>query len=488
MLAAVDFVRAPRSKDKRRGSNDAYARIQYLLPVPGGRQLAFNDIRGILYLTDMQGSAPKVFLDLRRQKVGLTTTKPEESGFMGFAFHPEFATPDKPGYGKLYTAFTAARGGTAPDYDHSDDVLNNVVREWTVKDPQSDAFAGTSREVLRVGTWRGRRGRHPIGTIAFNSAAGENDEDYGLLYIGFGDGGRDQDSQSIATPLGAIARIDPLDTTDGRRYGIPASNPFVGRANAAPEIYAYGLRHPQQFSWDADGRMFIADIGDNAMEEVNLGIAGSNYGWPLREGTSVTQRHGLGASVHSGPLGRYPSSFTCPVAQYAHTNHPNRSAVGGGFVYRGTIAALRGKYVFTDFVNGRLLVVDAENLRPSVQAPVLEFPLAIANHRGGETSLVDASGFCIRAYQRKPKPHRVVAGKQHKVNRHRKRPCRRAPGTALRVDARLGIDHDGELYVLTKGDGWIRKLVGQRNRGGGGGLVGPNDPAGEPMLRGAVTR
>ena len=463
MLAAVDFVRAPRSKDKRRGTNDAYARIQYLLPVPGGRQLAFNDIRGILYLTDMQGSAPKVYLDLRRHRVGLTTTKPEESGFMGFAFHPEFATPDKPGYGKLYTAFTAARGGTAPDYDHSDDLVDNVVREWTAKDPQSDAFAGTSREVLRVGI---RREGHPIGTIAFNSVAGENDEDYGLLYIGLGDGGRDQDSQSIATPLGAIARIDPLGTTDGRRYGIPASNPFVGRANAAPEIYAYGLRHPQQFSWDADGRMFIADIGAGAMEEVNLGIAGGNYGWPFRQGTSVNRRHELDASIQPGPLGRHPSSFTCPVAQYAHTNHPNLSAVGGGFVYRGTIAALRGKYVFTDFVNGRLLVVDAENLRPGVQAPVFEFPLAI---EGVETSLVDTSGFCI------------LAGKQPKVNPHRKLPC---GGRGLRVDARLGIDHDGELYVLTKGDGWIRKLVGQHNRRGGR-LVGQR-PAGERMPEGGA--
>ena len=462
MLDAVDFVRAPRTKDKRRGTNDAYARIQYLLPVPDGRRLAFNDIRGILYLTDMQGSAPKVYLDLRREDVRLSTTDPHgESGFMGFAFHPEFATPGQPGHGKFYTAFTAARGGAVPDYDHGDAIADNVVREWTTMDPQAGAFAGTSREVLRVGT----AGRHNIGTIAFNSTAGRNDQDYGLLYIGFGDGSKHEwdpqrNSQTLATPLGAIARIDPLDTADGHRYGIPAGNPFVGRANAAPEIYAYGLRHPQQFSWDADGRMFIADIGYDLREEINLGAVGGNYGWPFREGTLVTP---AAARRNASPQGA-PSSFTCPVAQYPHPKDDTLAGVGGGFVYRGGIAALRGKYIFTDFPQGRLLAIDAPSLRPRLQAPVFELRLAIA---GVEKSLVDASGSCRHAW-------RPIYDKQGKVIRHERRldrNCRK------RVDARLGIDHDGELYLLTKGDGWIRKLVGQAN-GDGVGLPGP---AVEPM-------
>ena len=100
VLDAVDFVRAPRSTDpiRPRRTNNAYARIQYLLPVPGGRRLAFNDTRGILYLTDTEGRGPSVFLDLRRQDVGFSNAAfPNEAGLMGFAFHPEFATAGKPG-------------------------------------------------------------------------------------------------------------------------------------------------------------------------------------------------------------------------------------------------------------------------------------------------------------------------------------------------------------------------------------------------------
>ena len=428
MLTAVDFVRAPRTKDKHPSANNAYARIQYLLPVPGSRRLAFNDIRGILYLTDMQPSAPKVYLylDLRRQDVRLSTTVPRHMGLMGFAFHPDFATPDKPGRGKFYTAFTAERGTAAPDYDHGD--ADNVVREWTTNDPQANVFAGTSREVLRVGGGGGRG--HHIGTIAFNSAADENDEDYGLLYIAFGDGGEKSIAQSLSTPLGAIARIDPLDTAAGRRYGIPASNPFVGGANAAAEIWAYGLRHPQQFSFDVDGRMFIADIGHNRMEEINLGVSAENYGWPLREGTLVTTYAPLQSAITPHPPPHHsgaPSSFACPVAEYAHAG--DSAAVGGGFVYRGIIEALRGKYMFTDIVQGRLFAIDAQRLDLKAPNPIVELRLAVNET---QRSLADVSGF--RHFH------------------HRRR-----------VDARLGIDHNGDLYILTKGDGWIRKLVGQQN-------------------------
>ena len=461
MLTAVDFVRAPRTADKHLGVNDAYARIQYLLPVPGGRRLAFNDIRGILYLTDMQGSAPQVYLDLDRQGVRLSTTRPHgESGFMGFAFHPDFAVPDKPGHGKFYTAHTGERGTAKADYDYGDALVDQVVREWTAKDPQANVFAGTSREVLRVGSG----GVHNVGTIAFHSAANEGDEDYGLLYIGFGDGASHfyysprNHAQSLATPLGAIARIDPLDTADGRRYGIPASNPFVGRANAAPEIWAYGLRHPQQFSWDADGRMFIADIGQDHREEINLGIAGGNYGWPLREGTLVTpvapwRSVSFFPATHPSRT-RATSSFQCPVAQYRRDG--GLSAVGGGFVYRGAIAALRGKYVFTDFVQGRLFSIDVQRLRPQRANPIVELRLAVAE---AEQSLVDASGFCAYAWPTSEPP--AMAGKEQESSARAKRACGRR--AERRLDARLGIDHDGELYVLTKGDGWIRKLVDRQN-------------------------
>ena len=430
MVALEDFVRAPRSVDPARPSatNAAYARIQYLLPVPDGRRLAFNDTRGILYLTDIDGSPPSVYLDLRRRQVGFSNAAfPNEAGFLGFAFHPEFAVRGKPGYGKFYTAFSATPGSGVADYEDSGAVQDSVIREWTATDPSADAFSGTSREVLRVGQFAPN---HNVGTIAFNPTANEQADDYGLLYICFGDGGGAHDprnhGQTLRVPLGVIARIDPLETSNGRGYGIPASNPFVGQAGAAEEIWAYGLRHPQQFSWDADGRLFIGDIGQDQIEEINLGVAGGNYGWRLREGTFATA-HAVGAS-RRGPVfplpANDPASFIYPVALY---DHDEGFAVGGGYVYSGAIAALRGKYVFTDFPRGRLFAINADGLRPGMPAPIEELRLRID---GREQDLVDVAGF-----------YNTYTGGQ-------------------RVDARLGTDHDGELYVLAKGDGWIRKLVG----------------------------
>ena len=440
-VAALPFVRAPASEDmgdSPRG-NVAYARIQYLLPVPGpGSRLAFNDTRGTLYVTDASGAPPRVYLDLRTRSVGFTNAEaPPDMGFMGFAFHPDFATPDAPGYGKLYTAFSAEPEREA---DYAGEAVSisasrparrvrhhSVIREWTAANAGAAVFAGETREVLRVGQFRAV---HNVGTIAFNPTATVAAADYGLLYIGFGDGGGVRDpldnGQRLDTPLGAIARIDPL-ATDAGRYDIPPDNPFANRADAAPEIWAYGLRHPQQFSWDAaDGRMFISDIGQSHVEEINLGVAGANYGWRLREGTFATAlAFGRNERPVYGLPDEDPTPLAYPVAQY---DHDEGKAVGGGFVYRGQrLPALFGKYLFTDIPHGRLFAIDSANLTAGNPATIEEVRLYIG---GEERDLAAVAGF----------PN------------HRTSP-------KVRVDARLGIDHAGELYLLTKGDGWIRRLA-----------------------------
>ena len=441
LIEAIPFVQAPRTEDAvwSPGTNNAYARIQYLLPVPtpatgaatpgATRRLAFNDTRGVLYLTDANGSAPVAYLDLRRRNVGFFAGNfPNESGFLGFAFHPQFATPGTPGHGKLYTAFSARANSGVADYEGAGAVQHSVIREWTATAPSASAFRGTSREVLRVGQFAAN---HNVGTIAFNPTATADDPDYGLLYICFGDGGSGDDplnhGQSLRSPLGAIARIDPLDTAGGRAYGIPADNPLVGRADVAPEIWAWGLRHPQQFSWDAAGRMFIGDIGQDQIEEVNLGVAGANYGWRRREGTFSTAP-GLGAVRSPRPVYPRPETdplpFVYPVAQY---DHDEGYAVGGGYVYEGAnIRGLQGKYLFTEFPRGRVFAIDADNLTPGEPAPIEEVRLRID---GEERDLSDVAGF----------PNTYYLGQ--------------------RVDARLGIDHDRELYLLAKGNGWIYKLA-----------------------------
>ena len=428
VVGAEEFIRVPRTSDSSEGgqTNPAYARIQFLVPVgDGSGRLALNDLRGLLYLTDERGRTPTVFLDLRDQDVGFDDSMfPNETGLVSVAFHPQFGREGTPGFGKFYTAYSAGSDTGIADYlDDDAESHESVIREWTVANPSTDVFSGTSREVFRIGQFAPN---HNIGTIAFNPHAEAGSPDYGQLYACLGDGGAAHDprdyGQSLAVPQAAIIRIDPLGGDGTKGYGIPPDNPFVGTAGVAPEIWAYGLRHPQHFSWDTDSRMFIGDIGQNQVEEVNLGIPGANYGWRLREGTFAT-----GYAVGRGPgpaYSRPPADdreFVYPVAQY---DHDEGNAVGGGFVYRGqAIPELRGKYVFAEFPRGRLLTIDADILDAEQPVEIIEVRLMLG---GREQALVDVAGF----------------------------PNTYGPGN--RVDLRLGID---SAYLLTKGDGWVRKLV-----------------------------
>ena len=431
VVAAEEFVRVPRTTDSSEGraTNAAYARIQYLVPLgDGSGRLALNDLRGPLYLTDEAGRAPVVYMDIRERDVGFDDSMfPNETGLVGVAFHPQFGQTGTPGFGKFYTGYSATSAGGVADYlDDDAESHESVIREWTTTDPGADVFSGTSREVFRIGQFAPN---HNIGTIAFNPQAVPGSPDYGMLYICLGDGGAAHDprdfGQSLAVPQAAIIRIDPLGGDGTRGYGVPAGNPFVGQEGVAPEIWAYGLRHPQHFSWDIDGRMFIGDIGQNQVEEINLGQAGVNYGWRMREGTFAS-----GYAVGRGPGPVYPlpepdgAGFTYPVAQY---DHDEGNAVGGGFVYRGeAIPELQGKFVFADFPRGRLFYFDADPIPAELPVTLNELRLVID---GREQDLVDAAGF---------------------TNTY---------GPGNRVDLRVGMDSTGELYLLTKSDGWVRKLV-----------------------------
>ena len=354
VVAAEEFVRVPRTSDssEARATNAAYARIQSLIPVEDGSgRLAANDLRGLIYLTDEDGRTPVTFLDIRDHDVGFDDSMfPNETGLAGVAFHPQFGQEGTPGFGKFYTAYSSGSDTGIADYlDDDADSHESVIREWTVDDPTADAFSGSSREVFRIGQFAQN---HNIGTIAFNPYAEVGSPDHGMLYVCLGDGGAAHDprdyGQSLAVPQAAIIRIDPLGGDETKGYGIPSDNPFVGQGDVAPEIWAYGLRHPQHFSWDTDGRMFIGDIGQSQIEEVNLGRPGGNYGWRLREGTFAS-----GYALGRGPGPVYPRQtqdepdFVYPVAQY---DHGEGNAIGGGFVYRGrAIPELQGQYVFAEF-------------------------------------------------------------------------------------------------------------------------------------------
>lgn len=434
VVAVENFVRVPLSQDSSsaNNTNEAHARIQYIQPFGNTfGKLVINDTRGILYLTDDRASQPHVYLDLREQDVDFYDAMfPNEMGLSGIAFHPEFTSIGKPGFGKFYTAYSATSESGEADYLENDSGSHeSVVREWTTYNPRGRTFTGTSREVFRIGQFAPN---HNIGHIAFNPVAEVGSEDYGVLYITLGDGGVANDpreyGQNLAQPLSTIMRIKPMETTAEQAYGIPADNPFIDHPEAAPEIWVYGLRHAQHFSWDSKGRMFISDIGQNMIEEVNLGVAGANYGWRLREGTFATA-----FGVPDGEPGRVYAqpekdpAFTYPIAQY---DHDEGRAIGGGYLYEGTaIPELVGKFVFIDLVDGRIFYIDANPAKPGVLETIRELRLSFG---GEEKALADVSSF------------------------------KNSYDTGARVDARLGIDALGELYIVTKGDGWIRKILPSR--------------------------
>ncbi len=431
LVAAEPFVRLPKTSDSSTpgSTNAAWARLQYMYPLPddSGR-LAINDLRGLLYLTDHGGSEPVVYLDVREYDIGFDDSMfPNETGLAGFAFHPQFAQTGAAGYGKFYTAYSADSASGIADYlDHDADNHESVIREWTAEDPGASRFSGSSREIFRIGQFAQN---HNIGNLAFNLSAEPGDPDYGMLYFTLGDGGGANDpseyGQSLAEPMSSMVRIDPLGGRNGSAYGIPPDNPFVGQAGVAPEIWAYGLRHPQHFSFGSDGTLYINDIGQAQIEEINIGVAGANYGWRLREGTFATA-FGIGG-VRPNPVYPIPAEdeqFTYPVAQF---DHDEGNAISSGFVYEGTaIAQLQGKYVFTDMVTGRIFFIDVEGLNTSSPAEISELRVMIG---GEEVNLAEAVGF--------PNTY----------------------GRGNRAGLRLGIDGRGELYLLTKGDGWVRRLT-----------------------------
>lgn len=432
-VIAQEFLRLPQTLDSNDVplTNAAYARLQYMQPIPDGSgRLVINELRGVLYIFDEAANTLDAFLDIRDGQFGFDDSMhPNETGLAGFAFHPHFAQSGRPGYGKFYTAFSASSDSGVANYlDDNSANHESVIREWTATDASASVFSGTSREVFRIGQFAQN---HNIGTLAFNYAANPGDSDYGLLFASLGDGGAandpDENGQSLATPMSSIMRIDPLNFGRGASYAIPKDNPFVDSPAAAPEIWAYGLRHPQHFSFDSDGLMYIADIGQNQIEEINIGVIGANYGWRVREGMFATA-FGIG-NVRPNPVYPKPDDAEVLVYPVLQFDHDEGNAVGSVFVYRGTeIPELFGKVVFSDMVTGRVFYAEREGLQAGSPGRIQELRIRLD---GKEVTMGDAVGM---------------------ANTY---------GGGKRADLRLGIDADGELYLITKGDGWIRKLIAE---------------------------
>ena len=297
------------------------------------------------------------FLDLSAE-----VSRGGERGLLGLAFHPSYESNRR-----FFVSFTDPLGDL-------------IVAEYQASASDSNQADPTSKRIiLRV---RHRQfSNHNGGMLAFGKD--------GFLYIGTGDGGGGGDplgsGQRRSTLLGKVLRID-VNTT--RRYRVPRSNPFFGERGVRKEIYALGIRNPWRFSFDrVGGRLLLGDVGQGAREEVNLIVRGGNYGWNQREGTLC----------YEPSTGCKKRGLITPVSEYGRELG---SSITGGYVYRGpTLTGLTGRYIFGDFISGRIWTLTKTRRKPWRRELLLETNLAISSFgedETGEVYVVDYGGTVYR--------------------------------------------------------------------------------------------
>jgi glucose/arabinose dehydrogenase len=469
------------------------ARVNFLRDEPGGRRFFVNDLNGPLYIVDKQTKTFTTYLDFNGagERPGLfpkfTFERNFATGLTNFHFDPDYARN-----GVFYTihiedpavgAAVAPRAGVVADLDLSGYTTTPaiptptvggridreaVLIEWKDRNTANATFEGTARELLRL---QQPLAIHPMGEMTFNPVARRGDPDWRVMYIGSGDAGtgeqrdsRRLNPQRLDTLVGKILRIVPdlrehtatSTISENGRYRIPRDNPFSALEGARKEIWAYGLRNPHRMIWDVRSsrsapHLFAFNIGLTAWETIVIIRKGANYGYPLREGTQMMSADGMGAVPEddmipiqiSDTVVRGTVTPTYPVIQYPHTTEHGGDAIAGGFVYRGSkVPTLRGKLVFGDITTGRMWyaeladVLAADDGNPATVGQIHEMD-------AGLRRLVEDT-------------YRARGGRGEGL-----------PGAAAvsgrgRVDVRLAVDNDGELYILTKSDGMIRTVVGTK--------------------------
>jgi glucose/arabinose dehydrogenase len=277
--------------------------------------------RGVIHVfpNDQKATRTQVFLDLQDRVV--YDDNQNEEGFLGLAFHPRYKEN-----GEFYVYYTRRKPK-----------LTNVLSRFRVrKDDPNRADSASEEELLRFSKpfWN-----HNGGTICFGPD--------GFLYVAVGDGGAANDpynnGQNLGKLFGKVLRLD-VDRKDGERpYAIPRDNPFVGKAKARPEIWAYGLRNLWRMAFDRKtGKLWAADVGQNLYEEIDILSSGGNYGWNVREGLHPFGANGVGPR----------RDLIDPIWEY---HHDLGKSCTGGFVYRGKqLPELDGAYLYADYVSSKI--------------------------------------------------------------------------------------------------------------------------------------
>ena len=427
-VGIVEFASIP-------DSDGEPARVMHLIDEPGTARLFVSDMRGLLYSVSYDGRDVSRYLDLRTEAWGVRVeASRNEQGLQSFAFHPQFDQPGRGGFGKFYTWTDTSNSAPTPDFRSDGDSVTHdtVLLEWTARNPGGAIYdGGPPRELIRIEQpYRNHNG----GQIGFNSLASPGDAEFGLLYVGSADGGSGGDPMDLAQDLGSafgkIFRIDPLgsDSVNGQ-YGIPAYNPFADDAAALDEIYAYRVRNPQRFTWDpANGNMFVADIGQNIVEEVSPVTGGANLGWNDWEGsfTFISRREVNLANP------RGDATMTYPVAEYGQLDPllQRSSAATGVYVYRATvIPQLANLLLFGDNPSGEVFCVSTDALPEGGQDAIRRI---LFDAGDGPRTLLELIRAKNAAQGREP---------------------------ATRADMRFGVGPESQLFLLNKRDGVIRRLV-----------------------------
>ena len=410
------------------------ARMMLMASEPGAARYFVNDMRGPLYRVSADGRSVTLYVNLDDPAWNHDVqSQGRERGFQSFAFHPQFNQRGAPGYGKFYTWTDVTDRTPTADYvpPGEGDEHDTVLLEWTARNPAAATYDGAApRELLRL---QQPFSNHNAGQLGFNPLARQGDADHGRLYIGNADGGSGGDpmnlAQNLGSPFGKILRIDPLgrNSTNGK-YGIPADNPFVGRDGALGELWAIGVRNPQRFGWDpANGAMYVADIGQNIVEELSPVRKGGNLGWNVWEGSF--RYAGRGGVDPAQP--RSDAAMIYPVAEYDHTDPilTGRSAATGVVVYRGSaVPQLANQIVFGDNPSGEVFAVSANSPPAGGQEAIRR---VLLNDGGQARTLLEL----IRA-----------------KNAQQGKP------PAARADLRFGSGASGEVFLLNKQDGVVRVL------------------------------
>jgi len=322
----------PQNKKSNTIYEEAFPNLSFEFPVDiqspkdGTNRIFVLSQPGVIYVFDNNSDTKvkKTFLD-----IGGKVLYGGEMGLLGLAFHPNYKEN-----GFFYLDYTTR------------DPMRTIISRFQVSSEDPSVAEPSSEEILLEVEQPYEN--HNGGQISFGPD--------GYLYISLGDGGSGGDplnaGQDLKNLLGKLIRIDVDSNADGKNYSIPEDNPFKGNSKEyKEEIYAYGLRNVWRFSFDKERRLWAADVGQNKWEEINLIERGKNYGWRIMEA-----KHCYNPETDCDTTG-----LVLPIWEYGH-NDMGGFSITGGFVYEGNSAlALKGKYIYADYVSGRIWQLEFVN-------------------------------------------------------------------------------------------------------------------------------